>query len=424
MQQNISLEKSWSFFVLSMLFLSFYYLSYRYPLQMNSSDTSQTYSDTTFVFQFGKYAIFAGLLFILILFLLKLRPQVAIKKKTMLELFIAIFLFVMPMAQFVLSLNDWVLQTGLFFILLVLFYMFPFKRIDYKRVSRAIMIFVVIAIIVEVYQLANFYINGRLPALGWAGTISVRFGSIWDDPNAFALFLPFLMPFVWKSELRFSFKVIIQAALVATLIFTQSLTGIAALIVSIVFGVFFMFFIDKKRSHFKTFLLFAVVSCVMFAGFKMYVQPSEFYETYMELKEGSIEGHKVGFLSLDDADAAHFLGFNPQPHGKYAETGYINLLLNFGIFYTAGFLILGLTTIWRLAVFIKNNQGKKYIEIFYGAYFFVIAFYAALANLPVEVIFPLNLLLVVCIMISYADPLTEERKEKVRRKRKRYRLTW
>ena len=63
---NIFKKNRAQYVVGTCILLLIIYLSYRYPLQINFSGTSPTYSDTPFVLQIGKFLL-AGLFFIVLL---------------------------------------------------------------------------------------------------------------------------------------------------------------------------------------------------------------------------------------------------------------------------------------------------------------------------------------------------------------------
>lgn len=400
------ISKVWSCCILSLFLLSFYYLSYRYPLQYNSATTSYAYSDTPMLYQLGKYAIFAGILLLFLVLISSLRKTTLIYQKSVwVDISTVFALFTLAVSNFIFMKNDYLLQTGLFFAVPLLFYAFPFQRINYNIINRCIEYFIYVAIIVEVYQLINYFAFGRLPALGYPNSLSVRFGSIWDDPNGFALIIPFLIPFVIKSNYGLVKKSLLVFALLITLLFTQSITGVFTLIMSGLIGLTVLYLFDSRARWLKLIagILFGII--ILFAVFKISIEPSEFWNNYMELKQGSFEGHEAGFLHLENLKLEYLLGFNTDPLGKYAETGYINLLLNFGIFYLLAFLYIGFVTIRRLAAIIKNNRDSKHIRLYYAAFFYVIGFYLAMLNLPIETVFPLNLILVLCIVFSYTEKL-------------------
>lgn len=401
--------KIWSWCMLSLFLLSFYYLSYRYPLQYNSADTSYAYSDTPMLFQLGKYAIFAGILFLFIMLLIPLKDSAPFFQKTIwTDVASVIVLFGLSVSNFILLKNDYTLQTGLFFAVLLLYYSFPFREINWKIINRCIEIFIYLAIIVEVYQLINYFLFGRLPALGYPNSISVRFGSIWDDPNGFALIIPFLIPFVIKSKFGFVKKSLLVLSLLATLVFAQSITGVFTLVCSSMIGLLVLYLYDNRLRwlQYSAHIVFGLFMLLLIYQFA--VAPSTFWKEYMELKQGSFEGHAAGFLHFENLQVQYLFGLNTEPLGKYAETGYVNLLLNFGVLYFLAFVYIGMATILRLAKIIRNNRESRHIRLFYAAYFYVIGFYVAMINLPIETVFPLNLILVLCIVLSYTVKIDED----------------
>lgn len=414
------INELWSKMLLWLILLSFYYLSYRYPLQINDSNTSPIYRDTPFILQIGKYAIFAGLIYVFVLFLLKFKSPSQLKKRYLSELSMSLYLFIMSILYYLFTGNDYLLQTGLFFILLLLYYFFPFEQLNYKSLTKVIKVFVYIAIIFEIYQVLNYQFFNRLPALGYYGSISVRFGSVWDDPNSFAMIIPFLFSFVLYGKDKLIVKIILCLLLIFSLVSTQSLTGVATFICAFPIGFLILLFIEKSKRRVLTLVNIGVVLFVSMLVIYVFIIPSDFFKEFMNLKQDSISDHFVGLSYLKDAQFAHLLGFNSNPQGKYAETGYFNLLLNFGILFAIFYVIMGVKTIIRLGYFIKNNRDKKYISIFYAAFFFVIAFFIGLTNLPLEAIFPLNIILVLCYLLSYSADLEEV--DHSFKKRKKYKI--
>jgi hypothetical protein len=379
-------------------------------LQYNNADTSYAYSDTPVVFQLGKYAIFAGLLFLFVVLLVPLKNSTTFffQRTIWADVASAFVLFSFSIGNFFLLKNDYLLQTGLFFAVLLLFYSFPFQEINWKAINRTIEIFIYVAIVVEAYQLVNYYLFGRLPALGYPDSISVRFGSIWDDPNGFALILPFLLPFVMKSKYGLAKKSLLVIALLATLVFAQSITGVFTLICSCMIGVIILYLYDNrvKWLHYSADIILGLF--IIYLVYRLFIEPSAFWKEYMELKQESLEGHAAGFLHLENLQIHYLLGLNTEPLGKYAETGYVNLLLNFGVIYLFAFLYIGIMTIRRLGRIIAKNRGSKHIRLFYAAFFYVIGFYVAMINLPLETVFPLNLILVLCIVLSYTVSINDK----------------
>ncbi|MNT93742.1 hypothetical protein D3C72_2352860 [compost metagenome] len=58
--------------------------------------------------------------------------------------------------------------------------------------------------------------------------------------------------------------------------------------------------------------------------------------------------------------------------------------------------------LFRLMKKIHDNQGRDGVEVYYGAFFYVICFAIGMGNLPLDTVFPVNLILVACILFSYS----------------------
>lgn len=114
-------------------------------------------------------------------------------------------------------------------------------------------------------------------------------------------------------------------------------------------------------------------------------------------KAGSIHGHLNILFYLEDIQFDQIMGLNPLTN--YGESGYVNMFLNFGILFLSVYILIGLITIWRLLRLIRSYNEKPGVGLFYGAFFFSIAYYIGMFNLPIDTIFPLNLILVVCVML-------------------------
>lgn len=409
------LKRIWTWLIVSLFLLSFYYLSYRYPLKYNSSETSPTYSDTPLAFQFGKYAIFALLIYLFILILSMKKTKFLFLKHEIFELVLILFIVMIPLTQSIISKNFSLLSTGIFFGVLIIYYFFPFRSLNYRLIEKTISIFIILAIVVQFYQYFNFRMFGRLPALAYEGTISVRFGSIWDDPNSFSIIMSFLFIFIWKSDYKKIFKFLICFGLVISTVLTQSLTGVIAFVVSILIGNLILLFADRKKKRLITIVKFSILIILTFVIFELFIKNSYFWNLYMVSKQGSFTGHYVGLNAfVNNVNLTNLLGFNANPLGFYAESGYINLLLNYGILYLLSFILLGVISILRLAKFIRANADKNNANIFYASFFYVLSFYISMFNLPVDTIFPLNLILVICIILSHMSSLVGNRKVSVK----------
>lgn len=399
------------YFTISLLLLAFYYLSYRYPLQMNSSTTSPTYRDTPFIYQAGKYGIF----FLILIFfgcwgLFRGRFQ----KITWFNAIEFIFyLYLMTISAFgtILTKDFDLLQTGIFYSALLLLFIFPFS-LRIQPVYRTITIFLVVSIIIEAVQILLFLSLDRLPALAYRNTIFVRFGSIWDDPNGFALMISFFIPWVVFIKRRLPVKLLLAFGLLLMLILTQSFTGLAAVFVCLWVGIWLLAVVKTVPVRIPIYVTIAygILFCLFFA----IVVPSQIYQFFMIHKAQSIKDHLSIFWYLKNIQVDRILGLNPA--GMYGESGYINIMLNFGILFLVIYLLIGIIAVRRLLWMIRYFYGKSGVGLFYGAFFFLIAFYLGMLNLPLDTIFPLNLIQVICIMLplfNYQDTIPKYKEYKL-----------
>ncbi|WP_158318857.1 hypothetical protein [Robertmurraya kyonggiensis] len=369
-------------------------------MKINDSDTSPVYVDTPPILQYGKYVIILIFIVLFLTMVIKFKIRANVRKFRTWEIFLAVFLLIIPMISFLFVKNPYLLQVGIFFSILVIFYLFPFSKINVNKINKYILLFILASIAVEIIQLFNFFAFERLPALGYHNSISVRFGSLWDDPNSFALIIPMLIVFVYVGKFNNLMKYLLIIALLFMLLLTQSLTGIATFIVSLPVVMFILFVFTKHEKFLKALKLNITIYVVCLFLFFIFVYPTEFIQKFLSLKQGSISGHLEGLDAFINTGLLDYIGLNPR--GILAETGYINLLLNFGIFYLFAYVFIGLSSIYRIIYIIKNNVDKQGLELYYGLLFFLVAYLISLVNLPVEEIFPISLIYVLSIVLSYS----------------------
>lgn len=386
--------------ILVLLCLALYYLAYRYPLQVNNALTSPTYSDTPLLLQVGKYLIFFAVLIVALLGRLA-RKDISLGRSALAKTLLYGYPAAQALVAFLFTGNLWLLQTGVFFLAVPPLVCSRDKVLDTRKICSFLEWFVYFALVAELLQLAFFFALGRLPALAYFDSFSVRFGSVWDDPNGFAFVICLLVPFVLGSG-RWSDagKGVVTTALLVVLLLTQSLTGIGAFFLSSIIGIAGLAYFRLTRLR----LLAGVAALTMVVAMLTVFLYSPLVQQIISLKTQSIAEHIDSLAVLQNSDLMNLFGFSPS--GQKGESGLINMLANFGILFSAVYLAVGVRIGWRLAVKIHHHGGEDGGELYYGAFFFVIAFYLGLLNLPVDTIFPLNLLLAIAIIISEGDHRT------------------
>lgn len=184
-----------SFFWRTFVIINFILLVYnfhRYIFKYNDENTSPTYTNTPLTWKVLKYVIL-GFLISVLHFSFKWKRN-----------------FNRTALTVILSFCFWIIMVNL------LNYMkFDFKIDELEAIIWAIILFPLIflsvdekieiskfydnyflpvsyaVIVTNAIVIFNFYIFGRLPALGYEGSL-VRFGGLWDDPNGFGFFSNFL----------------------------------------------------------------------------------------------------------------------------------------------------------------------------------------------------------------------------------------
>jgi hypothetical protein len=403
---KVKINKDYIFFNL-LFFIAFYYASYRYPLAINSTSTSPTYMDTPFLFKVAKY-IAVLLLVGLYMFMsfLAQRKNLRINNFFLVYLSLYIFLFIYPVISTILffgseSVAPQLIETGFYFLIPIVMLLFA-NQINIEILFKSLKWFLYLALFVNFIQVILFFIFGRLPALAYENSIAVRFGSIWDDPNGFAIFLSFLIPFGFIVTNGFSKikRIIIILGLLISLMVTQSLTGIIGVLMTLIFGNILLLLLSNRTKYakfiVKIIILFIIIGLILYNIDYIY----NFIQQFMLMKQGSIEAHEKMF------DVFKYLSFSVligvEPTGILSESGWFNIVFNFGILYTLTYLFVTVRAIIIYGnIILKRQNSNEELAIATGAFFFLICVTISSFNLPVAIMFPVNLLMILFISLSH-----------------------
>lgn len=368
------------------VFFLLFYLSYRYPMQINSSTTSPTYSDTPFILSFLKYLTIISLLAFGVVFLRRNTLGRAtvwsfrVNAITRIYFFISAWLTVLGMAS-----NDfYYFEFGFSFFAAATLWNFSGNWEDIpKELNKVFFVFLYACLAFQIFQYWNFFYFERLPALAYYDSISVRFGGVWDDPNGFALWLSFLIPFAFISIRNKFFRISVLFTLLIFLISTQSLTGIFSFL-----GASSIIFIFSRRNIYNAFfkgVIILTLSCltvVLILGIF-----DDFFKLFWELKSGSVDGHAESF-DLTKFGIWQFLGLSGD--GMLGESGYVNIFYSSGALFSI--LLFSLIGFVFYLILVSLPFIKIYCRSSLPYIFFWISVSIAMINLPVETIFPINIL--------------------------------
>jgi hypothetical protein len=398
------------FCISAFLLISLYYLSYRYPFQINSSLTSPTYSDTPTLLSLGKYLLTLCLYVTLAIGLFLSRSQLCREDYSILGMLLSALSFGSPLLGALLTATsgDTYFFEVLFFAPIFGFTYLSLKPFGsyfspyiYRLLATAAWSF----LIFDIVQVLLFATHGRLPALAFENSISIRFGSFLDDPNGYAFLLALFTPLaIAMQRVR---KALFIALAGVNLFLTFSLTGIISFVAA---GLFLLL----VHSHFKrtvnllalTALLLTPVLIISAAA----LIGSSIFSTFMEAKSESISQHLSIFDKFGDIDSTSLFGFNPT--GALGESGILNIAANFGVFSVLLLYFIGASTITTSIDSIQklyigpnmDSSQRQLIAVNMALLGFVVATLVGLSNLPLESVFPINALFPFCLALLLILP--------------------
>jgi len=274
-------------------------------------------------------------------------------------------------------------------------------HIDADKLARIVSAFILVAVVSQAVQVYLFQSQGRLPALGYSGSVSVRFGSILDDPNGFALLVAFLLPVVLVSWENRMWKFVLGVCLLASLALTQSFTAIAAVAISFILGYFAL----NWRTPAVVVASALGAPLVVFGAWNFISNSTVMADVWLT-KSGSINAHARSLDVLREFELSDWLGFGVPT--VPVEASYIHMIAYLGIVFTVGYVCLGLVAIVRLHRLIRQEKSSRKVALHYASYFYVIAYLIGSFNMQFDGVFPINLLYVLAICFGVFGTGKEE----------------
>ena len=367
---------------LLVLYSATFYLSYRYPFQINSSVTSPTYVDTPISLQVGKYVIIIFLALYSALFSGRY-PGRADRISNFgihgaLSLVLMMWASVTLVTNFTVDIMELILLWGTSLIFGV-FLAPP----HIKKIHKFIKVVGVVSIVSSLVQIALFLTAGRLPALAYSNSFSVRFGSFLDDPNGFALLCLFLL-YYFKND-RSVTGVTIFVCHIPLLFLTQSLTIIVILII---FLGFYLIWTIAYRPHIA---YFAAITVVTFVLLVLEFFPRDYLFILYEEKYASILGHIDAYDFNVSSNTELLFGMDSPAR---TESFWVNSLYRFGMIWIFLFASLQLFAIIKtFALWNSCRLSSAAGERLYGALLtYFIGFFIATFNIDYFSVFPANFL--------------------------------
>lgn len=356
----------------AILVLYLFYYSYRYILQYNSEITSPTYSNTPAAISLLKYVFLAVLL--AVLFFRLTSERIAPK-----PLALCAGLLVLQNLYALLTTKNTACAAALGCLMPLFLLLLVPVPLNEAPFDRALTVFLNFTVAYEFLQILLYAAAGRLPALGYpTGKLTdVRFGGPWDDPNGFAVFLSFLLPYSCYKY-RGAKRAFYALSLSVFLALTWSMTGIACFAAVLLFlGALRLSETRVTRKKLFVFVLVCLLLAVgAIAGYLLFREKIDYF---FQSKAGSFYGHLQGFRY--DLSFGALLGLTPSPENP--ESSVMSLLLHGGVLHLFLFYALaaaGVLFAYRRAR--STEKGDRFYPLRRAILCYQIAFTLSTLNLP------------------------------------------
>ncbi|SAK49604.1 hypothetical protein AWB76_01352 [Caballeronia temeraria] len=372
------------------------YSSYRYPLQINSAQTSPTYSDTPPFLQAAKYLLLAAACAVIAV----AAGGLYIPRRKL--GFIALYLALLVCPFIHLTFDGEPKHLAFAFVAAVAFFVsLSVRAVTMSSIDAFMKFTLYLSLLVNLIQIILFYSIGRLPALAYEDTLSVRFGSFLDDPNGFGALLFLLLGYAFCSPRTLVNRLCILGVILS-IVFSQSLTAIAFLV--------FLILLWGLMNHFKATVLILMIAClpllmpVLFGDFRP--DGSELLDVVLTSKEASSDAHFASFKVANLADfSVWILGADGY---SISESWWVTSLNNYGLIWTAALLAMFSAFMWRLYNALRETNSQRSKRVLFAALLFSIYFVVASANLPFPTVFPINFIFMLLLCLFMLKKVQED----------------
>jgi hypothetical protein len=374
------------------------YQSYRYPLQLNTVGMSPNYSDTPAIFQIPKFLVTLLICLITIRYLPK--RLLAFRKWALVIPVVCMSAYSIFKAIGAESGSSVVYLDASFWPIATLVLVLCTNAISISTLDRYFRFVFFYALASTAVEVILFLTIGRLPAMAYASSLSVRFGGFLDDPNGFAALLYMLIG--W-SYYRFSGRkrLLAEAALVICVILTQSFTAIGFM------AVLALMLVGKNLILKPKPILLIGISAVFLTilGF-VWSSLVEVISTILTMRSGSVDDHLSQVTATKVVTAMDWL-FGGPSYIPY-ESWWVGSLINFGIFWYL--LSLGIIAVLIASVLkaFRRPHSVRYKAVMSGVLLLSCYFVLGNVNLPFFRIFPINFLFFLFSYLIFFDRIKED----------------
>lgn len=271
------------------------------------------------------------------------------------------------------------------------------RAFSFSELQRLLRFFFHISIVFLILEVGLFFSTGRLPALSFSDSLLVRFGGLWDDPNGFSVFLAFFVPMAFFGMRGVIGKLAAIISVGILLVGTQSGTGIISVTLAFLLTCIVCFLFDR---HSKSYIYAIVLPLVFFLAIVIVVLSIDNLREalfglillMLDLKSGSIDAHSSSIGVASDLTFLTAIGLAPLR--EVGESAYVNFLTNFGIQYIIVFIFLSLIFMIGCMRVLRHAKDPEVRTLMQCILCFELAFLLSLINLPLDHVFPVNLLFI------------------------------
>ncbi|SAL00440.1 hypothetical protein AWB77_06141 [Caballeronia fortuita] len=371
------------------------YSSYRYPLQINSAQTSPTYSDTPPLLQAAKYLI----LVVACAVMAFVAGGLYVPRRRLGFITLYLMLVAWPIVHFAFDgdakhLTFPIVAGVAFFISLSV------CSVTLTAVDTFMRFTLYFSLLVDLIQMILFHVTGRLPALAYEDTLAVRFGSFLDDPNGFAALSFLLLGYAYSLPRTMMNRLCILGVILCIFL-SQSLTAISFLVLLIVLW--------GLTNHFK-----ATLFVLLIGGLAIFLP--YLFNGFSLGGNGLLD---VVFTSKQASSDAHFESFNLDKLADFSvwilggdeylisESWWVTALNNYGLIWSGALLSMLTAFMWKLYITFNEAHSQRVKRVSLSVLLFSLYVVGASLNLPFLTVFPINFMLMLFVSLFMLDKLQD-----------------
>ncbi len=384
-------------YLIWLFILAFFYVIYRYPFKINDETQSSGYSETPQFLKLGKYFLAGGILIFWSFYHMVTAPA---HRTTMRNVLLAVlygYLAVCAVATSIATNEVRLGQVAVFLLIPFVAHLLDFPGLDVRKLYVLLRFVSVFALLFNVFIIVLYETTGRLPALAYRGTVSIRFGSYLDDPNGFGIMLSCLIPFSWFA-FRGIWKYLMVIGLMASLPITQSLSGIIGTALAIIVFVSVRAMTNPTVTRILLISGFAVIATIVTVEWED-ITYDPMIQDLFRYKQGSMDVHRGDFDKLFEVKPAAWLGMDPT--GELSETNYAENLQNYGALFVLIAVGLRIYVGQRFAREMLRPDVPRYcLAVWSGLFCYIVCNLFGGFTLPIDRSFPTNMLLVLITTVG------------------------